>query len=156
MKWRLALAAAIATACLACSGDKPANGRPEPPQGTVPGAAPGVRTIAALANGEWPMPTGDYGNLRYSPLSAINTTNVKNLHPVTTMSTGVSCFSSGLGGTVMPALRLLSVAAHVGVESRTEHAANDTEHAEIHARLHCYVAVGGIRGFEHDRPIAVR
>ncbi|HTL43362.1 MAG TPA: PQQ-dependent dehydrogenase, methanol/ethanol family [Vicinamibacterales bacterium] len=90
MKWRLAIAAAVAAACLACSGDTPANGRPEAPQGTVPGAAPGVHTIAALANGDWPMPTGDYANLRYSPLSTINTSNVKNLHPVTTMSTGVN------------------------------------------------------------------
>ena len=89
MKWRLAIAAALAAVCLACSGDKPANGRPEAAQGTVPGAAPDIKTVAALANGDWRMPTGDYGNLRYSPLSAINTTNVKNLHPVTTMSTGV-------------------------------------------------------------------
>jgi lanthanide-dependent methanol dehydrogenase len=90
MKWRLTIAGAVAAACLACSGDKPANGRPEAPQGTVPGAAPGIHLTAALANGDWPMPAGDYGNLRYSPLSAINTGNVKDLHPVTTMSTGVN------------------------------------------------------------------
>src|SRR3954470_19173594 len=74
----------------ACSGEPPKNGRPEAPQGSVPGAAPGIRVIAPLANGDWPMPTGDYGNLRYSPLSAINTSNVRDLHPITTMSTGVN------------------------------------------------------------------
>ena len=35
------------------------------------------------------MPTGDYGNLRYSPLSTINTSNVQNLRAITTMSTGI-------------------------------------------------------------------
>jgi PQQ-dependent dehydrogenase (methanol/ethanol family) len=90
MKWKLALAAVIAAGAIACSGDKPKNGRPEAPQGAVPGAAPGVRVLAPLANGEWPMPAGDYGNLRYSPLDLINTTNVKNLQPITTMSTGVN------------------------------------------------------------------
>ena len=38
---------------------------------------------------EWRMPTGDYGGLRYSTLDAINTTNAKDLHVVTTFSTGV-------------------------------------------------------------------
>ena len=74
----------------ACSGEPPRNGRPEAPQGSVPGAAPNVRVISQLANGEWPMPAGDYGNLRYSPLSAINASNVKDLRPLTTMSTGVN------------------------------------------------------------------
>jgi len=36
------------------------------------------------------MPAGDYGNLRYSPLSMITTSNAKDLHPITTMSTGVA------------------------------------------------------------------
>ena len=35
------------------------------------------------------MPAGDYGNLRYSTLDTIKTTNVMNLHVVTTFSTGV-------------------------------------------------------------------
>ena len=80
----------LAALVAACSGEPARNGRPEAPQAPVPGAAAGVRVIAQLANGEWPMPAGDYGNLRYSPLSAINTGNVKDLHPVTTMSTGVN------------------------------------------------------------------
>jgi alcohol dehydrogenase (cytochrome c) len=77
-------------ALTACSGAPAKNGRPEAAQGTVPGSAPNVRVIAQLANGEWPMPSGDYGNLRYSPLSAINISNAKDLRPVTTMSTGVN------------------------------------------------------------------
>ena len=35
------------------------------------------------------MAAGDYGSLRYSTLDAINTTNVQNLHVVTTLSTGI-------------------------------------------------------------------
>jgi PQQ-dependent dehydrogenase (methanol/ethanol family) len=90
MPWKFLTVTVLAVFMAACSGDAPQNGRPQAPEATVPGAAPGVRTIAQLANGEWPMATGDYGNLRYSPLSTINTSNVKNLHPVTTMSTGVN------------------------------------------------------------------
>jgi PQQ-dependent dehydrogenase (methanol/ethanol family) len=59
------------------------------PQGTVPGGAPGIRVISELAGAEWQMAAGDYGNLRYSPLDTIKTTNVKDLRVVTTMSTGV-------------------------------------------------------------------
>ena len=92
--WKaVAAAGAIALLALAggaCSGGAPKNARPEAPVGGAPGTAPGIRVIATLANGEWPMPTGDYGNLRYSPLETINTSNVKNLHVTTTMSTGVN------------------------------------------------------------------
>ena len=35
------------------------------------------------------MPAGDYGNLRYSTLDTIKTTNVLNLHVITTFSTGI-------------------------------------------------------------------
>jgi alcohol dehydrogenase (cytochrome c) len=87
---RISIVAALLALFTACGGAPPQNGRPEGPQGAVPGAAPGVRVISALANGEWPMPAGDYGNLRYSPLSTINTSNVKDLRAVTTMSTGVN------------------------------------------------------------------
>ena len=92
MKRRIVLAAGLAAIALAlaCSGEKPENGRPQAPQGTTPGAVPGLKLVADLANGTWPMPTGDYGNLRFSPLSQIDTTNVQNLHPLTTMSTGIN------------------------------------------------------------------
>jgi len=59
------------------------------PQGTVPGAVPGVHLISELAGAEWRMAAGDYGNLRYNPLDTIKTTNVKDLRVVTTMSTGI-------------------------------------------------------------------
>ena len=38
---------------------------------------------------QWVMPTGDYGNHRYSTLKQINAQNVKDLHPVWSFSTGV-------------------------------------------------------------------
>jgi PQQ-dependent dehydrogenase (methanol/ethanol family) len=55
----------------------------------VPGALPGIHIISPVANGQWLMPAGDYGNTRYSPLNQINTTNVQNLHIVSTTSTGI-------------------------------------------------------------------
>lgn len=55
----------------------------------VPGALPGIRIISPVANGQWTMPAGDYGNTRYSPLNQINTSNVQNLHIVSTTSTGI-------------------------------------------------------------------
>ena len=42
----------------------------------IPGALAGVHLIAPVADGQWTMPAGDYGNTRYSPLSNINTSNV--------------------------------------------------------------------------------
>src|SRR3954470_1128248 len=81
-----ALLALLAPAC----GDKPAaSPGPGAPQGTPPGSPPGMRLIAELPNGTWPMPAGDYANLRYSPLSLINASNVQNLRAITTMSTGI-------------------------------------------------------------------
>jgi PQQ-dependent dehydrogenase (methanol/ethanol family) len=55
----------------------------------VPGALSGIHIISPVANGQWTMPAGDYGNTRYSPLNQINTNNVQNLHIVATMSTGI-------------------------------------------------------------------
>lgn len=54
-----------------------------------PGSLPGVHPVAPLADGQWTMPAGDYGNLRYSPLDKINTQNVQNLHVVATQETGI-------------------------------------------------------------------
>ena len=61
------------------------SGQPNPP----PGSLPGIRPVAPLAAGQWTMPAGDYGNLRFSPLDKINTQNVQNLHLVATQSTGI-------------------------------------------------------------------
>jgi glucose dehydrogenase len=55
----------------------------------IPGELPGIRMVSPAAAGQWTMPAGDYGNTRFSPLNLINTQNVKNLHVVTTMSTGI-------------------------------------------------------------------
>ena len=68
--------------------DLPGGGR-GPQQASVPGAAPSLKLVSPLSSGEWLMPAGDYGNLRYSTLNTIKTTNVMNLHVVTTFSTGV-------------------------------------------------------------------
>jgi PQQ-dependent dehydrogenase (methanol/ethanol family) len=55
----------------------------------IPGALPNIKIVSPVANGQWTMPAGDYGNTRYSPLAQINTTNVQSLHVVGTMSTGI-------------------------------------------------------------------
>ncbi len=55
----------------------------------IPGALPGIHIVSPVANGQWTMPAGDYGNTRYSPLDKINSTNVQNLHVVATMATGI-------------------------------------------------------------------
>jgi lanthanide-dependent methanol dehydrogenase len=55
----------------------------------VPGSLPNVHLVSPPPNGEWTLPAGDYANTRFSPLSQITTQNVKNLHVVATMSTGI-------------------------------------------------------------------
>ena len=57
---------------------------------SVAGAPAGMRFVSDVPNGDWPMPAGDYGNLRYSALDAINTTNAANLRVITTFSTGIA------------------------------------------------------------------
>ena len=55
----------------------------------IPGALPNIHLVSPVANGQWTMPAGDYGNTRYSPLDKINTGNVANLHVVSTFNTGI-------------------------------------------------------------------
>ena len=55
----------------------------------VPGSQPGIHLVSPLPNGDWSMPAGDYANTRFSPLSQINTGNVKNLHIVDMMADGI-------------------------------------------------------------------
>jgi lanthanide-dependent methanol dehydrogenase len=55
----------------------------------IPGSLPNIHLVSPVANGQWAMPAGDYGNLRYSPLSRINTSNVHSLHVVANMSDGI-------------------------------------------------------------------
>jgi PQQ-dependent dehydrogenase (methanol/ethanol family) len=48
-----------------------------------------VKLVSPVPNGEWTLPAGDYANTRYSPLSQINASNVKDLKVIGTMSTGI-------------------------------------------------------------------
>jgi PQQ-dependent dehydrogenase (methanol/ethanol family) len=56
---------------------------------SVPGALPGIQIVSPVADGQWTMPAGDYGNIRFSPLDQINTSNAHNLHIVATSATGI-------------------------------------------------------------------
>ncbi len=58
-------------------------------EGGVSGTAAGVHLVSEVPNGEWHLPSGDFANTRFSPLAQIDTTNVKSLRPVRTMSTGI-------------------------------------------------------------------
>jgi PQQ-dependent dehydrogenase (methanol/ethanol family) len=62
----------------------------QPTSTTVPGAQAGIHLVAPVAADEWNTPLGDVAGTRFSALDQINTTNVKNLHVVHTMSTGVA------------------------------------------------------------------
>ena len=77
------------TACNRADRDRQGPG-PYAPDGRGSGQPPAVGLVAPLAGAEWTMPTGDYGNLRFSTLQSITTANVKNLHVVTTFSTGIA------------------------------------------------------------------
>src|SRR4051794_308238 len=56
----------------------------------IPGAPAGLKFVDPdLPSGQWTKPSGDYGALRYSTLNQITTTNVQNLHVVTTLQTGI-------------------------------------------------------------------
>ena len=80
----LALTAAIVV-CPGCSAQATGQSAAAPP----PGSLPGIQPIAPLADGQWTMPAGDYGNLRYSPLNQINGSNVQQLHVVAIHNTGI-------------------------------------------------------------------
>jgi lanthanide-dependent methanol dehydrogenase len=60
------------------------------PQGSAAGAPPSTRLVADVSSGEWRMAAGDYGNLRYSTLDTIKPSNVKDLHVITTLNTGIN------------------------------------------------------------------
>ena len=84
--------AALAIACGGSRGHEQGGSAGLAPEthGAVPGAAANLHLIADLPRGEWRTPSGDYGALRYSPLDAINTQNVKNLRVTTTLATGIA------------------------------------------------------------------
>ncbi len=64
-------------------------GQNAPSATDVPGSQPGIHLVSPLPTGDWTMPAGDYANTRFSPLSQINTGNVKNLHIVGMMADGI-------------------------------------------------------------------
>jgi lanthanide-dependent methanol dehydrogenase len=73
-----------------CGGGRPGSNlvqaaEPRP----VPGAPAAMRMVADVSGGDWRMPAGDYGNLRYSTLDSINASNARNLHVVASLSTGI-------------------------------------------------------------------
>ncbi|MGH9562448.1 MAG: hypothetical protein ACRD3S_13430, partial [Terracidiphilus sp.] len=84
----IALIAICPAALLAASSDTAQNSSGGETT-NIPGALPNIHIVSPVANGQWTMPAGDYGNLRFSPLSQINTTNVQNLHVIGTISTGI-------------------------------------------------------------------
>jgi lanthanide-dependent methanol dehydrogenase len=83
-------AAAVLLGAGCRKGQDRAGGSAAAPHGSVPGAPPSMHLVSEVSSGEWRMPAGDYGNLRYSTLDTINTTNAMNLHAITTFSTGVA------------------------------------------------------------------
>ena len=67
------------------AGDQPGSGMTT----DIPGAMPGIHLITPVPDGQWIHPAGDYANTRYSPLSKINTSNVQNLHMVSSYAVGI-------------------------------------------------------------------
>ena len=82
---RIFVVALVAAASIVQAQNKSGNGMTT----DIPGALPNIHLVSPVADGQWTMPAGDYGNLRYSPLDQINSKNVQNLHVVGTISTGI-------------------------------------------------------------------
>lgn len=59
------------------------------PTNNVPGIATGIRLASPVPSGEWTMPSGDYANTRFSPLSQINSQNVGGLKVVAEVADGI-------------------------------------------------------------------
>ena len=79
----------MAAVALSLSTASRAQQAQQPGSITVPGQRADIKLVSPVPNGQWTLPAGDYANTRYSPLSQINTQNVKNLHVIGTMSTGI-------------------------------------------------------------------
>jgi hypothetical protein len=55
-------------AALLVAGAAGAQNKPSPGMTTdIPGALPDIHLVSPVADGQWTMPAGDYGNTRYSP-----------------------------------------------------------------------------------------
>jgi PQQ-dependent dehydrogenase (methanol/ethanol family) len=83
------LVAGLAVSFLPAGAAGPQKSTPNGTTTDIPGALPNLHVVSPVANGQWTMPAGDYGNLRYSPLAQINTGNVQNLHVIANMADGV-------------------------------------------------------------------
>lgn len=84
----LSLAAAVVP-LVACSR-LPAAPRTETAGAqTIAGAQSDIHLVSPVSSGEWDTPEGDLAGLRFSTLDQINSGNVKNLHVVTQMATGI-------------------------------------------------------------------
>jgi len=86
---RLLAIGAVAALSAACSSPHTAAAPQRLPMAAPAGVPSSTHLVAELPGGEWRMPAGDYANLRYSTLDSITAANVKDLHVVTTFSTGV-------------------------------------------------------------------
>lgn len=80
---------ALAVTIVLCAAPSLAQATGQAGVNPPPGSLPGIQPVAPLADGQWTMPAGDYGNLRYSPLNQINDKNVQNLHVVAIHDTGI-------------------------------------------------------------------
>lgn len=92
-RWSWALLLAVIVAVSACviayAAQNGSNNKTSNAEITVPGQSKDIKLVSPVPNGEWTLPAGDYANTRYSPLSEINTTNVKNLRAVAVMQDGI-------------------------------------------------------------------
>jgi PQQ-dependent dehydrogenase (methanol/ethanol family) len=87
--WTMCVCGCTCIALGACGRQTASSGGAPESSPAVPGAPPGLRLVAEVSNGDWLMPLGDYGALRYSMLDAITAANVKNLRLITSFSTGI-------------------------------------------------------------------
>src|SRR4029453_5859492 len=87
---RLALVLVTGLLITGCQRRSNGPGGGTGPQGAVPAAPPTMKVVSEASSGEGRMPAGDSGNLRYSTLHPIKTTNVMNLRVGTTFSPGVA------------------------------------------------------------------
>ena len=87
-------------------------GQNAPSANGIPGSQPGIHLVSPLPIADWTMPAGDYANTRFSPLSQINTGNVKNLHVVGMMADGIP---HGHEGGPLVVNKTLSWSRHFGI-----------------------------------------
>ena len=86
-RW-LSVGCTMAIALAACKPEpSQSTGSVNAQRGPAPAAASGEVDLSA-DDGQWIRPAKDYASTRFSALTEINTTNVRNLRPIATFSTG--------------------------------------------------------------------